>query len=99
MPSPKTTNKAPTSPELKAQIEQFFIKIEILFSNLYCRWQDEKEHEDFKDYSDRITKELPDGWTFVSMSKRPFQFSFSAGTDAVYAISVNSSTYQWKRLK
>jgi hypothetical protein len=44
-----------------------------LCANLYGRWQDEKEYEDFNDYvkvaTEAATKQ---GLTLVKMTKRPF---------------------------
>lgn len=45
-----------------------------LFFNLYTRWQDEKENEDFNDYIDVVKKSIPE--TFSGL-KRPFGFIFA----------------------
>jgi hypothetical protein len=39
------------------------------------RWSDEKEYEDFNDYAEQMKKYVPQGWTFIKASKRPFGFS------------------------
>ena len=51
----------------KANDDQFFN----LFFNLYCRWQDEKEYEDIRDYLAVIKKKIPEA---RAMRKSPFGF-------------------------
>ena len=36
------------------------------------RWQDEREYEDWKDYSDLIATKVPAGFKFMKATKRPF---------------------------
>lgn len=89
---------SPTSAENKAKIDTCFKILEVLISNLWCRWQDEKDHEDINDYAVPITKKLPEGFNLRRMTKRPFGFEFDIGTGAVYHIYTNSREYGWKRL-
>lgn len=47
--------------------------------NLYERWQDEKEYEDFADYA-KVMKESAEktpGIKFLKGTKRPFGFNFT----------------------
>lgn len=87
----------PTTPENTKRINAFYNSIETTMTNLYGRWLDEKEHEDIKDYAKPI--KLPVGFKLIKMTKRPFGFHFSIGTDAVYAITVSGPQYSWKRVK
>lgn len=93
-----STVKTATTPENVAKIEAFAAKIEQLFMNMYDRWLDEKDHEDIKEYGDRLARELPEGWKVEGMTKRPFGVKFSIGTDALYTIYLTSTAYGWKRI-
>lgn len=88
----------PTTAANIALIESFFATVENTFMNLYSRWQDEKGHEDIKDYADVVRKSLPAGWTGCGMTGRPFAFTFSIGTEAKYQIYATSKQYGWKRI-
>jgi hypothetical protein len=43
---------------------------------LYCRWLDEHEYEDFSEYQQVMKSNLPTGAQFVKMTKRPFEVQF-----------------------
>ena len=89
----------PTSEANKAKISEFWEKIGDLVGNLMCRWQDEKEYEDINDYQKVLESEMPQGWKIKKMTKRPFGFHFTIGTDAVYAITMSANgSYAWKRV-
>lgn len=47
--------------EIEKKLREFVNNNQQLLCNLYSRWQDEKEHEDIRDYGARLAKELPDG--------------------------------------
>lgn len=94
-----TTFNPPSTPEDAKRIEAFVTKIERLFSTLYVRWQDEKEHEGIAEYGARLAREFPDGWTLLGMSKKPFGCKFTIGTTAEYLIYATSRVYGWKRTK
>jgi hypothetical protein len=53
------------------------------FNYLYDRWQDEKDHEDFKDYVEAMMKMMPSGATLVKGTKRPFGVTFKYGEATV----------------
>lgn len=89
----------PTSPETLEKINNFLDSSEQLMSNLYGRWQDEKEHEDINDYKAPIEKNLPSGFVITKMNKRPFGFNFTVGTNAEYQLFMNRTQMGWKRLK
>jgi hypothetical protein len=89
----------PTTKENMARITAMFYSIEKTVIYLADRWQDEKEYENIADYGEVIKKELPEGFTFLKMNKRPFGFDFTIGTDAVFAVCVSGSRYYLKRMK
>ena len=53
--------------------------------NLYCRWQEESQFEDFSTYEGILTAEIPadSGWKVVKVTKRPF------------GIQVTGNGYKW----
>jgi hypothetical protein len=91
------TMKTPTTPENLAKINAMFIALAGQMGHLAARWSDEKEYEDINDYQKVIT--LPAGFTLLKMTKRPFGFHFSIGTDAVYHNYVTGQKSTWKRIK
>ena len=88
----------PTTPADIKRINAMHLKLEPLMLSLYARWADEKDFENINDYAEPIKKALPRGFKFLKMSKRPFGFKFSIGTEAVYAVFVTSKTYSWVRV-
>lgn len=88
-----------TSVADKNRINGMFDAVQERMSYLYWRWQDEKEYEDFADYAAEMKKLLPADFTFIKGTKRPFGFTFSIGTDAVYFINVKNRSYLWGRTK
>ncbi len=60
----------------KAIVTPIFTATNESFQNLAARWQDEKEHEDFKEYSKImqgwVLPKCPTGTTFVRAHKSPF---------------------------
>jgi len=56
--------------------------------NLWCRWQDEREYEDFAGYEDAIRKNLP-GLALQDFTRRPFGFTvvLSPGHGLVVSIT------------
>lgn len=74
--------------------------------NLWSRWQDEKEYEDFDEYVGVMEKKLaearPDGaYVLVRGYKAPFGFAFTHRDmpTATYRVTVNSRSMGWKRVK
>jgi len=52
------------------------VENEVLLGNLYARWQDEKEYEDFNDYA-KVIRETFSDLKIVKVNKRPFGFTVS----------------------
>jgi hypothetical protein len=96
MTTPKST---PTSPENLIKINAVYQSLENTISNLWSRWQDEKEYEDINDYKLVLEKHIPEDFKIVKMTKRPFGFHFTIGTNAIYAFTVTATSYEWKRIK
>ena len=46
-------------------------------ADLYGRWLDEREYEDFADYATAMSKLMPDCFKFVKGTKQPFGFHAS----------------------
>ena len=86
-----------TTPEALARIDAWVSSLEGLMSTLDARWQDERDYEDLDDYAAPIRKTLPAGFTLLAMQRRPFGFTFSIGTDAVYAVEMTAKHYGWTR--
>jgi len=87
----------PTTPADLLRINQMFDKVAPTLDSLAARWQDESEYEDINEYGEAIQKLLPEGLTFIKMSKRPFGFLFSLGTSARYAAICNARSIRWER--
>lgn len=78
----------------------FYQKAQDTVMNLYDRWQDEKKYEDIKDYQkplDSIAKKTK--VTILKMTKAPFGCHFTIEDGRVYALTLNSTSYQYKRIK
>lgn len=84
--------------EIEKKLREFVNKNQQLLCNLYSRWQDEKEHEDIRDYGARLAKELPEGWKLERTTGRPFRFTINLGP-VTYVISVTSRSISWKPQK
>lgn len=54
------------------------------FEDLYFRWQDEKQYEDFNDYTMSMMKSMPTGASLIKGTKRPFGVSFNYGGSRVH---------------
>ena len=87
----------PTSPADLERINTMFASLTDFLSNLFGRWQDEREYEDIADYGKAIAAQLPEGFKLIAMQKRPFGFKFGIGTDAVYKMTANSRSIGWER--
>lgn len=88
----------PTTPENLKRINSMLDALQDRVSYLTCRWMDEHEYEDIAEYGKVIAGDLPEGFTLLKMTKRPFGFHFSIGTEAVYAVISTSRKYGWKRI-
>lgn len=69
----------PLSEDTKNMVGKIFKGMETCLVNLWCRWQDEKEYEDWADYEKVIKQTFEDiaqkvgvtGATFIKAVKRP----------------------------
>lgn len=83
-------------------MDELVAKHQDLLINLYDRWQDEKEYEDFAEYA-KVMKEailvyLPSGGIFVRASKRPFGFVVQMpGFPYKAIVSCNGSSLRWRQ--
>ena len=61
---------------------------------LYHRWQDEKQYEDFKDYTSALKKlvESQKGFFFVTAKQRPFSFDFRVYDNTSFRVVVKANT-------
>jgi hypothetical protein len=92
----------PSPRNVTEQINKMFDeKRSNLFVQLYCRWQDEKQYEDIKDYQTVIQQNIPVNFKVQKMTKRPFGFHFKVNEfpEATYSISVNSKSMGWGRVE
>ena len=77
--------------------------MEDILINLYYRWQDEKDYEDFKDYIDKMKRdfdtEIKENYmmnaVFVKASQKPFGITFDFEGWRI-VLSVNSQHVKWK---
>lgn len=66
--------------ETKKEMRKVLDGTEIVLSNLYGRWMDEREYENIEDYAAPINKVLePMGYKVEKMYKRPFGFTTQIG--------------------
>lgn len=77
----------------------FFKKAEQTILDLACRWQDEKEYENIKDYKLPLMS-IADRYDVVitKMNKRPFGCNFITD-DRAYKLFLSGKTYGYKRIK
>jgi hypothetical protein len=95
-----TSVPVPTSPANRARIDEFFKNEdfrETVFA-LSSRWACEREFEDINDYGKVISSNLPEGFKLMKMTKKPFGFHFSIGTEAVYHYKVTARSVSWSRI-
>lgn len=93
--------RVPTSREVCSKIDAMFFANSVLLDELYQRWQDEREYEDWKDYEKRMAKMPGAGFTFKRATKRPFGFEFEAQgapEGALYAMTATAHGVAWVRL-
>lgn len=86
---------------IKAKARSIFNtnKLSELVANLYCRWMDEKEYEEFADYEAVLKKEVESrGAKFINGTKRPFGFICTID-EVHYHLTINAKgEYQWLRM-
>lgn len=82
--------------ESRAEIMKLLVRrVEDVLCNLYNRWQDEKENEDFSDYEKVMSDMVDHG--FVKGTKRPFGFIVQMdGFPYRSQVFVNSRCISWK---
>jgi hypothetical protein len=98
VPNMKMLTKAIRStPAETAEINKFFHAFADRLADLYFRWQDEKEYEDFKDYADVMKSATPKQFTFVKANKSPFGFTLMNSRGLGYKLTMNSKHAQWVR--
>ena len=85
-------------PETQEALDFFEKAVEII-TNLYIRWQDEKEYEDINNYQKPLQK-LADACKvrITKMTKRPFGCQFAVG-DKVFKLCMTAKSYSYKRIK
>ena len=77
---------------------KIFVNFQNLLVNIYTRWLNEKEHENFDDYKIVLKKEIDNigmkQLTFDSLSKRPFQMTLRYKIDKqeIYLIYIKLTT-------
>ena len=77
----------------------FFNQAEETIVNLYCRWQDEKEYEDIKDYQKPLNS-IADaaGVAITKMNKRPFGCNFTVD-GKTFVLKMTARQYSYQRIK
>lgn len=93
------TPREKTSPVNLERINKMVEALQEKMIYLRDRWVDESEYEEINDYASHIMGLLPDGFVLTKMTKKPFGFYFTIGTEAVYHYIVTSKFIEWKRVK
>lgn len=52
-----------------------------LLDSLASRWSHESAYEDFNDYVTKVKNTMPEGATFVKLSKKPFMVGSKIGSN------------------
>jgi hypothetical protein len=74
--------------------------VQAVMENLYARWAEEKQHEDFNEYAEVLKKACPVGVEFVKATKSPFGMVIKpAGFPYSVQLLVNSKNFGWKVCK
>jgi len=91
----ETLNRRERARLLNALLKQY----EERLGYFYCRWQDEKEYEDWADYAEAMKKlvDETEGVDFVRATKRPFGFTLlHHGLRLKVRFYANSRYLGWK---
>jgi hypothetical protein len=76
--------------EVKAALDAHFtndVDVAQRVSNLACRWQEERQYEDWADYTAILRGLLPADADFLKATKRPFGVHFTvAGYTVFYGV-------------
>jgi hypothetical protein len=82
--------------ETMVEIKAVFKKLQRPLINLWCRWQDEKEYEDFKNYSKAVCEGLAEVCPkarFQKLTSRPMSLYFELdGLHVVITVRSTSMT-------
>ena len=76
-----------------------WLKFQSLVENLYDRWKDEREYEDWSEYEKVIKENIPVALTFEKVTKRPFHIFFKLFNKVPYRLHVTSSQIRLARSK
>lgn len=82
-----------------ALARQLTAQLKVNLVNLYSRWLDEREYEDFQQYVGvlRTWAEGTPGVTFLKAHKRPWGFSFQVGS-STFRIALTNTRLQLIKL-
>lgn len=77
-----------TNQLVRQAVSDFLDKNADRIGELYHRWQDEKEYEDFCDYSVVFEKMVAaeNGFAFITAKQAPFSFDFRVYNDTSFRI-------------
>jgi len=85
--------------ERDTKMKAFMAEIGDMLTNLYCRWQDEKQYEDINDYAKPFQAAFEKhNLTLIKMTKSPFGFQAKLGT-AVVQVFHKATSRGWQRIK
>ena len=85
--------------ERKEKAEKLFDEMGEVIGNAYERWVEEKEYEDINDYAVLFQPNVEAiGGQFIRMTKRPFGFIYTLD-EATYQVSINNTSYKYRRIK
>jgi len=85
--------------QIRYEGAKHFDSMEKIMSNLYARWQNEKDYEDFAEYVEVIKKNaIKNGAKFIKAGRRPFGYVWEMN-DRTYQTEVSAKTIGYKRIK
>jgi len=71
-----------------------------VMDNLYERWQDEQQYEEWKDYAQVLKKSVQDaGGVFVKATNQPFEVVFKSAGEGTFKIKVNGGNIKLYSIK
>lgn len=86
-----------TNEEIQAQFTSTLRAIKDTLDYLECRWQDEREYEDFAEYQKVLkTKIEEQGYAFVKATKRPFGVVAKSSTGHEVHFFAKANGFGWK---
>lgn len=93
--------EAPTPAAVQTRINAALDAVAPTMAYLYDRWQDEREHEDFKEYEAKMREvAYAQGLLVVGATIAPFGFTFAitgAPEGALYRIVARRTSVRWER--